>query len=208
MGGLPWDNNPQPHPPPYTPPPRPPQQQPGYTHQPAPRPQPGYTYQQAPVPPPPQYPRPRSAEEMQYDGPPQPKRPAPVDLNAAIQDAVNQALIQSKDHLQANAQRALVKGVKGKKPTVRHNSRDDDENIFEEIAGDIEDAWTGGPVTTRTFVQGMAVDVGFALLATLATVMGGDFNAFDTEAWVLVGIMMLKTLITTALSYIMKMRVS
>ena len=200
-GGLPWDNQPRPQSPQQPPPPP---QQPPYTYQQAPRPQPGYTYQPAPVPPPPQYPHP--AEKMQYDAPPPPKRPA-IDIQAAIQEAVNQALIQSKDHMQANAQRALVKGVQGKKPAVQHQGKEE-ESLLEEITGDIEEAWTGGPVTTRTFIQGMAVDLGFAMLATLATVMGSDFNAFDKEAWTLVGVLMLKTLITTGLSYMMKLRVS
>jgi hypothetical protein len=204
MPGLPWEDQPS-RPNPQPPRPQPPRQDgPDYTYQQAPRPNPEYTYQRAPVPPPPQYP-----QDMRYDlppEPPQPRRPAPIDIQGAIQDAVNQALVQSKDHLQANAQRALVKGVQGKKPTVQHRGKD--ESIFEEITGDIEEAWTGGPVTTRTFVQGMAVDVGFAMLATLATVMGKDFNAFDKEAWTVVGVLMLKTLITTGLSYMMKVRVN
>jgi hypothetical protein len=56
----------------------------------------------------------------------------------------------------------------------------------------------------RTFVQGMIVDIGFALMALVATLSGAD--PFVKETWILFGVLVVKTIITAAISYIMRLR--
>lgn len=196
MGGMPWDQPGQP------------QQGQPYTYQPAPRPQPGYTYEQAPVPPPPPQrpptPRPAppaNAEQMRNDV--VTPRPQHNDLQTMIQNAISEAVAANKDQIQANAQRALVKTVKGERAVIEHRKVTAGDGTIDEI----EDAFEGGPVTTRTFFQGMAVDIGFAVMAALGTVMTPGFNAFDKEVWVVTGALIVKTVLTTAMSYAMTLQV-
>lgn len=188
---LPWDNAPRPQQQPYTPPPRP------YTP-PPPQPQ-----QQQPSPPTSPSPAPSyspgPAEAMRPDIAPPPPPPPPAqprfDIAAMIQAAVNEAIVNNKDQLQANAQRALVKGIKGEKITVKNPGNH------------IEDSWQSGPATKKTLVQGLVVDVGFAVMAALATVTQPGFNFFDAEAWTVVGALVIKTVLTTAISYMTKLKV-
>jgi hypothetical protein len=114
----------------------------------------------------------------------------PVDLQAVIQQAVNQAVAQNKDQLAIRAQRAIEKAV----------TKESDE-IREEIEG----SFTGGIATTRTFIQGAAIDIGAAVLAVLATMIGPDTNLFDKELWAIVAVMMVKTVIQTGISYTMRL---
>lgn len=131
-----------------------------------------------------------------------------AEIQRAVREAIAGAIQQNGGNLHANAQRALVKTVQGQKPTVTHSAKDDDgENIVAAAGDALEEAWTGGPVTTRTFVQGMAIDVGFALMATLATVTSSSFDVYDKEAWTLVGALMLKTVIQTGISFAMRLKV-
>jgi hypothetical protein len=147
---------------------------------------PGYTYAHAPVPayqPPPQ-----------YQPPPPPAAPA-FDLNSIIKEAVNTAVQQNKQQFVANTQKAIEKAV------------DKRTDKLEEQVEDLEESFSGGPATTRTFIQGAAVDIGFAALAAGATLIGPDADLFDKELWTLVGVMMLKTVIQTGMSYVMRMQV-
>ena len=125
------------------------------------------------------------------------------DLQTMIQNAINEAVVANKDRIQANAQRALVKTVKGEKAVIEHRKVVQGDGSIDEI----EDAFEGGPVTTRTFFQGFAVDVGFAVMAALGTALTPGFNAFDKEAWTITGVLILKTVLTTGMSYAMSLQV-
>jgi hypothetical protein len=144
---------------------------------------PGYSYSPAPVP--------------QYQPPPPPPRPAApaFDLNSLIKEAVNTAVQQNKQQMVANTQKAIQKAV------------DKKTDELEEQVEHLEESFSGGVVTTRTFIQGAAVDIGFAALAAGATLIGPDADLFDKELWTLVGVMMLKTVIQTGMSYVMRMQV-
>ncbi len=190
---MPWDN-----PRPATPPaPGPAPQYPPAQYTPAPPPQPAYTHTPAPVPPyqPPQQPQMVAVND-------QTGQRVPVDINSILQQAINTAIVENKDAMVANSQRALKSAVQGKKPTVEQSN-----SAFVEAAEDIEEAFTGGPVTTRTFVQGVVIDIGFAVFAAVATVVGPGFDAFDKEAWTVVGALVLKTIVQTGMSYMMKLQV-
>ena len=120
-----------------------------------------------------------------------------TDLRAAIQQAVNQAVGQSAQAMAENANNTLNRMVKKE---VRREI-EDEEGLIEKSLG-------GGPATTRTFIQGAILDIGAAVFAVVATMVGPDFNAFDREAWTIVGVMMVKTVIQTGLSYLMKFKAS
>lgn len=59
----------------------------------------------------------------------------------------------------------------------------------------------------RTFVQGLAIDIGFALLSVLALALG-DFDFLDGAAWATLGVLVLKTIIQTAISYLARLKIT
>ncbi len=59
----------------------------------------------------------------------------------------------------------------------------------------------------RTFVQGFGIDLGFALLSVLALAFG-DFNFLDGAAWATLGVLVLKTIIQTAISYVARLKIT
>ena len=220
-GGLPWDQGPQqprvqpplpqaPYQEPggYTYQSAPPQQGPGYSHRPAPTPPAEYSYRPA---------APRVPGDMHYDEPrPGPPRRAPrpqVDLGAEIMEAVNAALVQNRQHVEARGQQA-VNRLAGRKPAPKPavNTRVSESGVYtggdSEDPNAVEDAFSSGPMTMRVFIQGMSVDLGFAMMATLATVMRPGFDLLDKEAWIVTGVLVVKTLITTAISYVLKFKVT
>jgi hypothetical protein len=145
---------------------------------------PGYTYQPAPVPP----------YQPPVVEPVAPAAPA-FDLNALIKEAVNTAVQSNKQQFVQNTQKAIEKAV------------DKKTDQLEDQVEALEDSFSGGVVTTRTFVQGAAIDIGFAAMAAGATVIGPGADVFDKELWTLVGAMMLKTMIQTGMSYMMRLQV-
>lgn len=177
MGGMPWDT---------------PGQQPYQAPQ-----QPQYS----PPPPPPRQQQ-QQPQQMQPDIP-APPRPQHNDLQTMIQNTINEAVAANKEQLVRNAQKGIAKAVKGEKVVIEHRKVVSGDGAIDEI----EEAFEGGPVTTRTFAQGFAVDIGFALMAAATTVIGPGFDAFDKEAWTIVGALMLKTFIQTGMSYMMKLEV-
>lgn len=191
---MPWDtpNNGQPtgSPPRYVPPPTPPQVPPA-GH---PYPPPGSPQQMRPDIPPVVARNPQTGETVRVD--------LSTDLREAIRQAITQSVVENKDAMIGNAQKAIAKAAKGEKVTVQ-------APIPAALAGSLaENSFQMGPATKRTFVQGMAVDMGFAAMAVLATVTSTDFNVADKEAWMLVGVMMLKTVIQTGMSYVMRLKIT
>jgi hypothetical protein len=59
----------------------------------------------------------------------------------------------------------------------------------------------------RTFVQGLGIDLGFALLSVLALAIS-DFDFLDGAAWATLGVLVLKTIIQTAISYIARLKIT
>lgn len=109
----------------------------------------------------------------------------PVSLSEAIQQAINGAVTETKG------------AVMDKALEVKQKSD-----------AEIEAAFKGGPVTARTFFHGLAVDLAFAGMAVLATASTDSFNLFDKSAWTVVGVMLVKTLVQTTLSYVTKAKVA
>lgn len=194
---MPWDtppNNGQPnnYPPPgqpYVPPPTPPYVPPA-----------GQPY-------PPQQPYPQRPQQMQPDIPPvvarnpQTGETVRVDIGTELREAIRQAITQSvvdnKDAMAANTNRAIAKMVKAE---VKEEVEEQTDNL--------EASFSGGPATTRTFIQGAALDIGAAVMAVVATMVGPDTDIFSTELWTLVGVMMLKTILQTFMSYAIRFKAS
>jgi hypothetical protein len=114
------------------------------------------------------------------------------DLREAIRQAITQSVVESKDDVTARADKALRKMVK--------------VEVDKEVDDHIEESFAGGPATTRTFIQGAVLDIGAAVFAVVATMVGPDFDAFDKEAWTIVGVMMVKTVIQTGMSYMLRFK--
>lgn len=57
----------------------------------------------------------------------------------------------------------------------------------------------------RTFLQGMGLDIVFALVAIVGTL--GDVNFFSKAGWVTLGILVIKTIIQTVVSYIARIKI-
>jgi|GEM_PF-3457609 len=114
----------------------------------------------------------------------------PPDIREMMRQALVEAAVENKDILLANGKSALAAAVTGRSPEVH-----------------LEQSFEAGPATVRTFIQGAVLDIGAAVFAVVATMIGPDFNAFDKEAWTIVGVMMVKTVVQTAMSYTMKMKV-
>ena len=56
----------------------------------------------------------------------------------------------------------------------------------------------------RTFLQGLGIDVAVAVATVLYTWLNSDADLSSREAWVGVGILLGKTALTTAASYVMR----
>jgi hypothetical protein len=141
-------------------------------------------------------------------------------LRQAIQEAVNESLVANRQNLVDNGQRVIKRLVSDEVGEVADEVDDVADDVAElkaEVranraridanADNIEEAFSAGPHTTRVFFSGLAIDVGFALVATLSTVLTPNFNATDKEAWLLTGAMMLKTGLSTAISYVLRLKV-
>lgn len=184
---MPWESQPagppRPAPPPPVAPPASPQQMQYDVER-----KPGYTYQHAPVPP---Y-EPQVVAVNEQTG-------QRVNVGESLQDAIKQALTESikqnVPELQANAQKAIAKAASGEKVTVKHGGN--------EIEGEMQ----FGASTKRTLLQNLAVDLGFAATTVVAMVSQDDFDFTDPEQWKLLGILLVKTAVTTLLSFMMRLKV-
>jgi hypothetical protein len=58
----------------------------------------------------------------------------------------------------------------------------------------------------RTLVQGLIIDLIYALIATLATLSGMD--PFEKETWLIFGALVIKTIVQTVISYIARIQVT
>lgn len=209
MGGMPWEQQPPP------PPQRPQQMRPDVPPQrPAYPPQQPYSGQQSPP-----YGRPAAQPYVPQPGgqPPQPSVPVvarnqvtgesvKVDIGqsiaAAVQKELSAALAANRDNIQVAGQRAVTRMVDGKtKPKPKPGG---DDSVLDEAVEDFEGAWQSGPVTQRTLFQGMVVDMGFAIVAVLSTVLQPGVDLFDKQLWTVTGVLMAKTVVQTFISWATK----
>jgi hypothetical protein len=122
-------------------------------------------------------------------------------IAAAVQKELSAALAANRDNIQAAGQRAVTRMVDGK---TNPKPKDGGDSALDDAVGDFEGAWQGGPVTQRTLFQGMAVDMGFAMVAVLSTVLQPGVDLFDKQLWTVTGVLMAKTLVQTFISWATK----
>jgi len=175
---MPWESQ-QTGPPPQRPAPQPPGQ---VVYQ---APQQPYTYVPAPVPPS-QPPPPQVVAVNDQTG-----QRVPVDLNSVIQQAINTAIVENKQHVVDRAQSTQKRLAAPKKEFK-------DETV--------EEAFQSGQVTVLTFVRGISLDIGVSLVAAFATIADGPgFSVFDKEIWTtIIPALVAKTVVQTGMSFMMK----
>jgi hypothetical protein len=151
---------------------------------------PGYSYAHAPVP---QYQPPALKAVNDQTG-----EEVKLNVGQSLQDAIKQAVAdsikQGTPEFQANAKKAIAKAVSGEKVTVK-------------APGEIEGEMQFGASTKRTLLQNLAVDIGFAATTTLGMMTQDDFDFTDPEQWKIMGILLVKTAITTLMSFMMRLKV-
>jgi hypothetical protein len=135
-----------------------------------------------------------------------PERPTTeIDFTKILKDAFSQALQEAAPKLREGAKDyakgtidAVTHGqeVDWTHPTITATTAQGKELV---VADAKSRSW-------RTFLQGLIFDVGFALIAVLATLSGAD--PFQKETWILFGTLVVKTLIQTVISYIMRLKVT
>jgi hypothetical protein len=123
------------------------------------------------------------------------------DLRAAIQQAINNAVNENKGQLAANADAAVRRIATGKPPH---------RDALIEGGDTVEAAFQSGAVTNLTFVRGISLDIGVALVAAFATLADGPgFSAVDKDLWLtVVPALVVKTIVQTAMSYVMKAKLT
>lgn len=121
--------------------------------------------------------------------------------NQAFKQALDEALPDVKrnamDMLKASLQ-ATVKGqeVDWSHPTIIATTAKGKELV---VADAKNRSW-------RTFLQGLAIDCFFALVVVLGTVTQID-TPLNKTAWIAVAALVIKTLIQTAVSYVMRLKI-
>lgn len=123
-----------------------------------------------------------------------PRRDTGAEMRQAVAEAVNKALTEDRANIEANI-RKLTAGKKKPPPPVH-----DDDSVGEVL----EEAWQAGTSTKRTFFQNIAVDVGFTLTAILGTISAENFSFSDKTFWIIAGTSILKTIISTTISFASK----
>lgn len=58
----------------------------------------------------------------------------------------------------------------------------------------------------RTLLQGLGIDLVFAIVAVLATLSGADL--FERETWILFAALLIKTVIQTVVAYVMRLKIT
>jgi hypothetical protein len=174
---MPWESPPprrEPSPPvqPYQPPPQ--------QYQPPPQ----QNYQQPP-------------QQMQPDIPlvarnPQTGEAVRVDVGAELREAIRSAITQSV----VEGREAM--GVRANQSIARMIKSEVEEEVDDKI---LEEKFSGGATTQRTFLQNIVVDMGVTVMAVVTTISQPTFDVTDRAAWLIVGTSLIKTLVTTAMSW-------
>ena len=140
-----------------------------------------------------------------YETPNLPERPTgEVDFGKILKDAFSDALVEAGAKLKEGAKeygKASWEGIKkGETVDVLHPTVTAETAKGKELI--VADAKSR---SLRTFVQGLAVDVIFAIVATIA--MLTDMDPFVKETWILFGALLLKSVLSAIVSYFMRLKI-
>lgn len=120
----------------------------------------------------------------------------------AIQDAAQTALHDAAPSIQtqvaAFTQQYITSALNGTPvtPTITETTLSGKELT---IASAKNRSW-------RTFLQGMGLDIVFALVAVIGTL--GNVNFFSKAGWITLGVLVIKTIIQTVISYIARLKIA
>lgn len=131
----------------------------------------------------------------------------PHNLNEAIQQAIKGAMSESRAAVSGAVtdSKAAVHQAVARTKADAAAAHPVGAAAVTQYGPALEERFQSGPVTKRTFWQGLAVDLSFAGMAVLAAASAdSNFNLFDKEALTLVGVMLVKTVVQTGLSYVTK----
>ena len=136
-----------------------------------------------------------------------PTQPASLDFKNIVTEALSAAFEENKANLQGQVTDYFKESVAATRrgdvvdygsPTITATTSTGKELV---VADARNRSW-------RTFVQGLTIDLVLACIAAVTTI-AGDFNPTTEKiAWVAVASLMLKTVVQTAFSYIMRLRVT
>jgi len=160
--------------------------------------------------------QPETEEELPYippepeveEKPEEPKVPATqgeINFGKLLKDAFVQALRESRDEFKEGATefardhvRAIGQGkdIDWANPTVTAETEKGRQLV---VADARSRSW-------RTLVQGLAIDLTFAIVALLAVL--ADLDPFAKETWILFGALIIKTFVQTVVAYFMRLRVT
>lgn len=158
--------------------------------------------QPAPTPPP----RPPPAQPAPTEPPYLPDRQDSVDFGRILKDAFSDALVEAgaklRDTGKEYAQDSFDAIRRGETVDVLHPSVTATTAKGKELV--VADAKSR---SGRTFVQGLVIDLVFAV-GTLLVALGSDFDPAKKGAWIILIALMVKTVIQTGVSYLMRLRVT
>ena len=123
-------------------------------------------------------------------------------LERAAAEAAHSALLQAapaiQEQVSAYTQNYITGILSGKPvaPTISTTTLTGQELT---IASAKNRSW-------RTFLQGMGLDMLFAVVALIGTL--GNINFFSKAGWITLGILVIKTIIQTAVSYVARLKIA
>ena len=127
-----------------------------------------------------------------------------TDFGKILKDAFSDALVEAGEKLKAGAKgyaKESWEGIKkGETVDVLHPTVTAETAKGKELI--VADAKSR---SMRTFVQGLAVDVIFAIVATVAVLT--DMDPFVKETWILFGALLLKSVLSAIVSYFMRLKI-
>lgn len=133
-------------------------------------------------------------------------QPTALDWSDFLKDTVNEAVKENMATVKENTVDTVKETVKAvragesidvQNPTVTATTAKGRELV---VADARSRSW-------RTLMQGLMTDLFFAIIAVLGTVTQTDMP-LDKTAWAVLGILLLKTAIQTAIAYFMRLRVT
>jgi hypothetical protein len=128
-----------------------------------------------------------------------------VDFGKILKDAFAGALVEAGTKLREGAKdygKAAWEGIKeGQTVDVLHPTITAETKAGKELV--VADAKSR---SWRTLVQGLVIDVFFAIVAATAMLTGND--PFVKETWIAFGVLLLKSVLSAVVSYFMRLKVT
>jgi hypothetical protein len=170
--------------------------------------------QQQPPTPPPVYEQPSPPPDYKPPEPPPnyvppehlPERPGEVDFGKILKEAFSDALVEAgaklKETSKGYAKDSWGAIKEGETVDVLHPTVTATTSKGQELV--VADAKSR---SGRTFVQGLLIDITFAVIAVMVG-LSSDFDPMQKGAWIVLAALVIKTIIQTIVSYVMRLKVT